>query len=143
MPEEKCIKWIYQMIKGLDYLHSLNIIHRDIKPRNIYIQNDTAKLGDLGLARTHETFQKSFLRCIRSLPNYMSPEFLLSSTYSFNSDVWSLGCVLYEMVKLRKAYDASNYQDIFVAVVQSEPPQLESLVFKPVLNSYVLFNYLQ
>lgn len=135
MPEEKCIKWLYQMIRGLDYLHKLNIIHRDIKTKNIYIQNDSAKLGDLGMARTHDSFQKSYLRCVRSLPNYLSPEFLLSTAYSFNMDIWSLGCVLYEMIKLRKAYDAHSYQDIFVLIVQSEPPQVESLVFKQVLNA--------
>ena len=136
MPEDKSIKWIFQMVKGLDYLHSLQIIHRDIKSRNIYIQNDTAKIGDLGLARSFESVQKTYLRSNKSMPNYMSPEMISGPSHSFNTDVWSIGCVLFEMIKLRKAYDGQNFQEITTKIVDSDPPQLESsLIFKPLLNA--------
>ncbi len=135
IPEDKCIKYTFQLVKALNYLHTtLDLIHLDVRTRNIYIQNDTLKLGDLSLARSLETYQKSFLRSNKSTPNYMSPEFLMGSEFSANTDVWSAGCVLFEMLKLKKAYDGQNFHDITTKIIDSDAPRLDSsLIFKPIL----------
>ncbi len=66
----------------------------------------------------------------------MSPEMLSGRSYSFNTDVWSVGCVVYEMIKLIRAYDGQNFQEISTKIIDSEPPRLEaSLIFKPLISA--------
>jgi NIMA (never in mitosis gene a)-related kinase len=75
-------------------------MHRDLKPANIFIDvNDNLKLGDLGLGRdfTSQTME-AYSRV--GTPLYMSPEVLQGSGYDFKSDVWSLGCIAYELCAL-------------------------------------------
>jgi len=85
-------------------MHSHRVLHRDIKPANIFLTLDgTVKLGDLGLGRflsdnTLEAFSKV------GTPLYMSAEVLKGSGYDAKSDVWSLGCVLYELAMLRSPF---------------------------------------
>ena len=61
---------------------------------------------------------------------------LSGRSYSFNTDVWSVGCVVYEMIKLIRAYDGQNFQEISTKIIDSEPPRLEaSLIFKPLISA--------
>jgi NIMA (never in mitosis gene a)-related kinase len=81
-------------------MHSMNILHRDIKPANILIGADgTLKLGDLGLGR-FLTSQTMEARTKVGTPLYMSPEVLADTGYDQKADVWSLGCLAYELCQL-------------------------------------------
>ncbi len=72
----------------------------------------------------------------------MSPEIHLGKEYSLNSDVWSAGCVIYELLTLRKVFDGSIQFEIMKAVIETEPPKLPTL-FGSILNMYVYFNFLK
>ena len=92
-------------------------MHRDLKPANIFITNNgTLKLGDLGLGR-HFSSQtiEAFSRV--GTPLYMSPEVLKGNGYDWKSDVWSLGCIAYELCKLkspfRKEGEKMSLYDLF------------------------------
>jgi len=96
-----------QIADALRHMHSKRTMHRDLKPANIFLSSDgTVKVGDLGLGRflseqTLEAFTKV------GTPLYMSPELLAGKKgagYGFSSDVYSLGCILYELVKLRAPF---------------------------------------
>lgn len=102
--------WTIQAIQGLQVLHSIKIIHRDIKPDNIFLSKEnTIKLGDLGIAKTlDQTSKYSGKFSIIGTFSYMSPEILNSETYSFNTDIWSLGCVVYELHFLKVAFKSLN-----------------------------------
>lgn len=85
-------------------MQSMRIMHRDLKPANIFIDsNDNLKLGDLGLGRdfTSQTME-AYSRV--GTPLYMSPEVLQGSGYDFKSDVWSLGCIAYELCALKSPF---------------------------------------
>lgn len=85
-------------------MQSVRIMHRDLKPANIFIDaNDNLKLGDLGLGRdfTSQTME-AYSRV--GTPLYMSPEVLQNNGYDFKSDVWSLGCITYELCALRSPF---------------------------------------
>ena len=88
-------------------MHSKRTMHRDLKPANIFLSSDgTVKVGDLGLGRfLSESTLEAFTKV--GTPLYMSPELLNNSRgngYGFSSDVYSLGCILYELAKLRAPF---------------------------------------
>ncbi|CAF0865085.1 unnamed protein product [Adineta steineri] len=108
---EKTIwKFFCQITCGLEYMHSKRIMHRDIKPANIFIKKDgSVKLGDLGLSRYFDS--KTILVYSNvGTPYYMAPERIdgQDQGYNFQSDIWSLACILYEMVVLRSPFYEIN-----------------------------------
>lgn len=98
--------WTIQATQGLQVLHSNKIIHRDIKPANIFLdKNNRVKLGDLGIAKILEnTIRNSEKFTNIGTFQYMSPEILNEQQYSYNTDVWSMGCVVYELIFFKCAF---------------------------------------
>uniref|UniRef100_A0A7S0E0D5 non-specific serine/threonine protein kinase n=1 Tax=Hanusia phi TaxID=3032 RepID=A0A7S0E0D5_9CRYP len=113
--EREVWKYFLQVAGAVAHMHEQRMMHRDIKPANIFISaNNVLKLGDLGLGRVFsaesvETFSKV------GTPLYMSPEVLHGQGYDFKSDIWSLGCLLYEFATLSSPFEAPNQNlyDIF------------------------------
>lgn len=93
-----------QLCAALHHMHERRIMHRDLKPSNIFLTSDgLLKLGDLGLSRHFSS--KTVAACsVVGTPYYMSPECIRGQPYAFSSDIWSLGCLLYEMITLRNPF---------------------------------------
>lgn len=88
--------WFLQLCLGLHHMHQLQVLHRDVKTANIFLSNaGFLVLGDFGIAR--ELRADELAATVIGTPLYMAPETLEGEPYSFASDIWSLGCVLYEM----------------------------------------------
>ena len=108
-------------------MHEKRIIHRDLKPANILIFSDGIfKLGDLGLGRymSDETF-KAFSQV--GTPLYMSPEVIRNEGYDFKSDVWSLGCVIYELITLKSPFrtdEKISIYDLFSKINKGDYPKI-------------------
>ncbi len=109
-PFEERVIWKYfsQICDAITHMHSRRILHRDLKPANVFLTLDgTVKVGDLGLGRmmSEHTFEA---HSKVGTPLYMSPEVLRGDGYDWKSDVWSLGCVLYELAVLKSPFKAEG-----------------------------------
>ena len=98
-------KVAYDLLSGLDQIHQSNIIHRDIKPANVFFNDGVAQLGDLNVAKH---LKDPFTVTQTGTPYYASPEVWSEEPYNFKSDIWSLGCVLYEMAMLKPPFRADT-----------------------------------
>lgn len=107
MPEKEVWKYFIQIIKGLQTLHDLKIVHRDIKSANIFLTKDgIIKLGDLNVSKV----AKKGLLCTQTgTPYYASPEVWKDKPYDLKSDIWSIGCVLYEMCTTNPPFRANDF----------------------------------
>jgi cyclin-dependent kinase 6 len=106
--EDKIKDLMWQLLCGVDFLHSHRIVHRDIKPQNVLLGRDGAlKLADFGLARIYD-FNALLTSTVVTLW-YRAPEVLLGTTYATPVDVWSVGCILAELIT-RKPLFPGQYE---------------------------------
>eukprot|EP00079_Xenopus_tropicalis_P009541 XP_002933706.2 PREDICTED: serine/threonine-protein kinase Nek11-like [Xenopus tropicalis] len=124
-PEEHVIEWFIQLLLGVNYLHERLILHRDLKSKNIFLKNGTVKIGDFGVSRIL-SMPSDMATTFTGTPHYMSPEVLEHYGYNAKSDIWSLGCILYEICALRHAYDSANWIKLVSQIVEGPCPSLPS-----------------
>ena len=138
--------WLAQIALGLAFLHELDIAHRDVKPANLFILNDgRLVLGDFGISRqrVHKTnLAKTFL----GTPYYLSPEILLRAFYGTNSDIWSFGCVAFEIITSgrSRAFKAQNLallsEQILSAKIRWNEFPENSASFLPLIRNTIVVN---
>ena len=106
--ESQIWKFFIEMGLGMQYLHANRILHRDVKTINMFLaKEDKIKIGDLGVARElNQT--ANMAHTVVGTPYYLSPELCEEKPYNNKSDIWSLGCVLYELCTLKHPFEAMN-----------------------------------
>jgi len=114
-----------QVVTGLRSLHALNILHRDLKSANVFLFHDsTAKLGDLNVSKIAK---KGLGYTQTGTPYYASPEVWRDQPYDAKSDIWSLGCVLYEMITLKPPFRAEDMASLYKKVLKGIYPKIPSV----------------
>jgi len=143
LPFDRALEYAIQMTDGLDRAHRAGIVHRDLKPGNVMITKSGVKILDFGLARLatddvvsddsdSPTRQKELTqeRAFLGTLQYMAPEQLEGKPADARSDHWAFGCVLYETLTGRKAFEGGSQASLISAIMTSEAPVVSSL--KPV-----------
>lgn len=121
--EPVIIDWFIQVVLALHALHQKKILHRDLKTQNIFLTGNkehnafALKLGDFGIAKVLDSSNQFAMTRIGT-PFYMSPELFKNKPYDYKSDVWGLGCVLYEMINGRHAFDAQSLNGLAFKILK-------------------------
>ncbi|KAJ4428031.1 hypothetical protein ANN_24045 [Periplaneta americana] len=124
--EDIILNWFVQICLALKHVHDRKILHRDIKSQNIFLtKGNHVKLGDFGIAKILKNTVDLAKTCIGT-PYYLSPEICENKPYNNKSDVWALGCILYEMAALKHAFVAGNMKNLIVKIIRGSHPHLPS-----------------
>jgi serine/threonine protein kinase len=120
LPLNKIVEIIFTVCNALDYTHKKGIIHRDIKPSNIMLtKSGLVKITDFGIAKIRS--EQIASKGIVGSPSYMSPEQIKENQLSNKSDIFSLGCVLYELLTGEKAFPGDNDYSIMYKILNQDP----------------------
>lgn len=103
--EDELMQWFVQLCLALKHIHENRILHRDLKASNVFLTaRNCVKLGDFGISKVLEGTLEAAMTVVGT-PYYMSPEVCQSKPYTLKSDIWALGCLLYEMCTLHVTTD--------------------------------------
>mmetsp|Transcript_93008 Transcript_93008/g.165417 ORF Transcript_93008/g.165417 Transcript_93008/m.165417 type:complete len:653 (+) Transcript_93008:43-2001(+) len=124
LSEDQVLRWFVQGILALKYIHDKHVLHRDLKPSNFFLSKSGAmKMGDFGIAKV--------LACTIAVaktqigtPYYLSPELCQEKPYTFSSDIWAMGCILYELCALKVPFDAPNIPGLVQKIVKAPIPSV-------------------
>ncbi len=119
-PEETIWSYFIQVAMGLQSLHNQRVLHRDVKAANIMRSGPhVVKLGDLGISKL---MKNNMTNTQIGTPHYMPPEIWRNRPYSFPSDIWALGCLLYEMASCAVPFEARSLQELRSKVLRGRCP---------------------
>lgn len=121
IPEKEIMKFLVETMLAIDAVHAQKIIHRDIKPQNIFLSSEgDVKLGDFGVSIA---LQDTLDLAITALgtPYFLCPEIIRKEQYNNKADIWMLGCTFYEMCTLHKPFNGSNIIGLVTQICNDEP----------------------
>ncbi|NWU83589.1 NEK11 kinase, partial [Onychorhynchus coronatus] len=121
--QSQVIDWFIQLLLGVNYMHERRILHRDLKAKNIFLKDNLLKIGDFGVSCLLMG-SCDLATTFTGTPYYMSPEVLKHQGYNTKSDIWSLGCILYEMCCMNHAFTGQNFLSVVIKIVEGDTPSL-------------------
>ncbi|XP_014222861.1 serine/threonine-protein kinase PLK1-like [Trichogramma pretiosum] len=118
--------YMKQLVDGVSYIHSRKIIHRDLKPGNMFLsERMIVKIGDFGLA-TQPDGQRRVTIC--GTPNFIAPEVLFKQSYSYEADVWALGCNLYTLLVGQPPFDSATLKETYSRICNHRYRELDDTI---------------
>lgn len=129
LPIEKVVEIIFKCAKALDYAHKQGVVHRDIKPSNILVEEDLdVMIADFSIAHMNKADDTATQQVgLMGSPRYMSPEQLREDNITHQTDLFSLGIVMYEMLSGKHPFPAENFSRLVTKILNEDPPPLKDL----------------
>eukprot|EP00919_Chromeraceae_sp_WS-2016_P005867 GHVR01013803.1.p1 GENE.GHVR01013803.1~~GHVR01013803.1.p1 ORF type:complete len:303 (-),score=65.39 GHVR01013803.1:65-928(-) len=137
VPQEQVLTMFTQMALALNHVHNQKVLHRDLKTKNIFLttQGDI-KLGDFGIAKVFESTM-DMAQTMVGTPYYISPEIVAERPYSYKSDVWSLGVILYELCTLTHPFEAESLHELAVKIIKHDYAPLDQQLYGKAVSDLV------
>nr|XP_028563298.1 serine/threonine-protein kinase Nek8 isoform X2 [Podarcis muralis] len=128
LDEETILHFFVQILLALHHVHAKQILHRDLKTQNILLDKHhmIVKIGDFGISKILSSKSKAYT--VVGTPCYISPELCEGKPYNQKSDIWALGCVLYELASLKRAFEAANLPALVLKIMSG--------TFAPISDRY-------
>jgi len=136
IPELQVVRWFTQMSLGLKHMHDKNILHRDIKTQNIFLAKKESrseggtlscvKIADFGISKVLDS-QTALARTQVGTPYYLSPEICQKQPYATPSDIWALGCVVFELCAMKVPFEAQDLPQLVDKIVRGTIPRIPSI----------------
>jgi len=124
--EAQVVRWITQASLALKHIHERHVLHRDLKSQNLFLTGSgRLRIGDFGIAKVLDS-TNAFAKTTIGTPYYLSPEICQERPYSWSSDVWALGCILFEVAALRVPFDAPNIRALVTKITRGPTPAVPS-----------------
>ena len=128
LPLERKLDLVIDVLQGLSYAHERGVIHRDIKPSNVRIASDgSVKIMDFGIARL-QSADVTGSGAIVGTPTYMAPEQITNGAITPATDVFAVGCLLYELLTYRKPFEGETVHGVLYQVLTTDPKPLRATV---------------
>ncbi|XP_066599205.1 serine/threonine-protein kinase PLK1-like [Prorops nasuta] len=119
--------YMKQMVTGVAYIHSQKVVHRDLKPGNMFLSDRMiVKIGDFGLATRPNGQRKRINIC--GTPNYIAPEVLYKQAYSYEADVWALGCILYALLVGQPPFDTATLKETYARICSNHYREVDDSI---------------
>src|SRR3989441_12040439 len=124
---ERKLDIVIEVLQGLSYAHERGVIHRDVKPSNVRIASDgSVKIMDFGIARL-QSADVTGSGAIVGTPTYMAPEQITNGAITPATDVFSVGCLLYELLTYQRPFEAESVHGVLYQVLTTEPRPLRTV----------------
>lgn len=143
IPEAQVLRWMAQGILALKYLHDKHVLHRDLKPSNLFLTGSgDLRMGDFGISKVLD----STLGCAKTFvgtPFYISPEVIMEKPYRWPADVWSMGCIVFQLCAQKVPFEAQNIRGLVQKVTKGPLPELPapySKELREVFNKMLIRN---
>ncbi|GFR76083.1 serine/threonine-protein kinase Nek4-like [Elysia marginata] len=118
--EKQIMQWFIQIVMAVQYIHSKHILHRDLKTENVFLnKRSVIKLGDFGISKILDN-TIDVAKTVVGTPSYLSPELCQDIPYNSKSDIWAVGCLLYEICALDRPFDGQSLIRLFFNIVKAE-----------------------
>lgn len=118
--EKQVMQWFIQIVMAVQYMHSKHILHRDLKAENVFLnKRNVVKLGDFGISKILDN-TIDVAKTVVGTPSYLSPELVQDIPYNSKSDIWAVGCLLYEMTALSRPFDGNSLIGLFFNIIKGD-----------------------
>ncbi|KAH7935277.1 hypothetical protein HPB52_005702 [Rhipicephalus sanguineus] len=128
LSERQVLSYFAQVLLALEHVHSRQILHRDLKTQNLLLNQcrSIVKVGDFGISKILSS--KSKAESLVGTPNNLSPEICVGKPYNQKSDIWALGCILYELLTLRSPFEGNHVPSLVIKIIRGS--------YEPVSDHY-------
>ncbi|XP_037874824.1 serine/threonine-protein kinase Nek8 isoform X2 [Bombyx mori] len=128
--QEEILFYFCQILLGVSYIHNLDIIHRDLKAENILLTGKygiIVKIGDFGISKMLASAKKT--STVIGTPYYLAPELCEGQPYDTKSDIWALGCLLYEMCTHKRAFESETLVGLVKAITSGSVHPIDLFLY--------------